>query len=152
MKVVHVGIESRRGRWPLLRGALPLCPGEGRQSADGDDPLTATTLELFHRGVRIASHVRSDARGRHTTVDAHMTPGHRAVLGWDAPRLISSGRRESGRITLPSCSAFCGSADIRNTVTGRAWASCASPRPTGTIVWKRPASGPSRSARLPAAA
>ncbi|MDS4016312.1 MAG: hypothetical protein RKP46_18430 [Candidatus Accumulibacter sp.] len=53
-----------------------------------DNRLTATTLELFHRGVRIASHVRSDARGRHTTVDAHMTPGHRAVLGWDAPRLI----------------------------------------------------------------
>jgi transposase len=52
-----------------------------------DSRLTATTVELFHRGTRIASHVRSDARGRHTTIDAHMTPAHQAVQGWNAPRL-----------------------------------------------------------------
>jgi transposase len=53
-----------------------------------DSRLTATTVEWFQRGVRIASHARNDARGRHTTVDAHMTPGHQAVLGWNAPRLL----------------------------------------------------------------
>ncbi|MHB8167422.1 MAG: hypothetical protein ACYDDT_11755, partial [Sulfuricella sp.] len=50
--------------------------------------LTATTVELFHRGTRIASHVRNDAPGRHTTVDARMTPAHQAVQGWNAPRLL----------------------------------------------------------------
>lgn len=53
-----------------------------------DSRLTATTVELFHRGTRIASHVRNDVPGRHTTVDAHMTPGHQAVQGWNAPRLL----------------------------------------------------------------
>ena len=49
---------------------------------------TSATIELFHRGSRIASHVRSTLRGRHTTVDAHMTPAHQAVQGWNAPRLM----------------------------------------------------------------
>ena len=53
-----------------------------------DARFTATTVELFHRGTRIASHVRNDSRGRHTTVDAHMTPAHLAVQGWNAPRLL----------------------------------------------------------------
>jgi len=53
-----------------------------------DVRLTATTVELFHRGTRVASHERNDARGRHTTVDAHMTPAHQAVQGWNAPRLL----------------------------------------------------------------
>jgi transposase len=53
-----------------------------------DSRLTASTVELFHRGTRIASHVRNDSRGRHTTVDAHMTPAHQAVQGWNAPRLL----------------------------------------------------------------
>jgi transposase len=53
-----------------------------------DSRLTASTVELFHRGTRIASHVRNDAPGHHTTVDAHMTPAHQAVQGWNAPRLL----------------------------------------------------------------
>jgi len=53
-----------------------------------DVRLTAGTVELFHRGTRIASHVRNDLPGRHTTVDAHMAPAHREVQGWNAPRLL----------------------------------------------------------------
>lgn len=58
-----------------------------------DSRLTATTVELFHRGTRIASHVRNDAPGRHSTVDAHMTPAHQAVQGWNAPRLLDWAER-----------------------------------------------------------
>ena len=54
---------------------------------------TVSTVELFHRGNRVASHVRSLARGRHTTIDAHMTPAHQAVQGWSAPRLIAWGQK-----------------------------------------------------------
>lgn len=53
-----------------------------------DARYTATTVEVFHRGARIASHVRNDAPGRHTTVDAHMPPAHLAVQGWNGPRLL----------------------------------------------------------------
>ena len=53
-----------------------------------DARYTATTVEVFHRGTRIASHVRNDAPGRHTTVDAHMPPAHLAVQGWNGPRLL----------------------------------------------------------------
>lgn len=53
---------------------------------------TVSTVELFHRGNRVAVHARSLARGRHTTVDAHMTPAHQEVRGWNAPRLIAWGQ------------------------------------------------------------
>ena len=53
-----------------------------------DVRATASTVEVFHRGQRVASHVRSETRGRHTTVDVHMTPAHLAVQGWNAPRLL----------------------------------------------------------------
>lgn len=55
--------------------------------------LTATTVELFHRGRRIASHARSALKGRHTTVDAHMTPGHQQVMGWNAKRFLDWAER-----------------------------------------------------------
>ena len=53
-----------------------------------DVRLTASIVELFHRGARIASHARCDRRGHHSTLDAHMAPAHQAVQGWNAPRLI----------------------------------------------------------------
>lgn len=54
-----------------------------------DARIAAHTVEVFHKGVRIASHVRSRDKGRHTTVDAHMTPAHQAVSGWNAPRILA---------------------------------------------------------------
>lgn len=50
--------------------------------------LTAHTVELFHRGVRVASHVRSDKRGRHTTLTEHMPRAHQAYAQWTPQRLI----------------------------------------------------------------
>ena len=50
---------------------------------------TATTVEIFHRGKRIASHVRSYENGRHTTIAEHMPAAHRAHLEWTPTRLIN---------------------------------------------------------------
>lgn len=50
--------------------------------------LTANTVEAFHRGQRIASHVRSAARGRHTTIAEHMPTRHREYAEWTPTRLI----------------------------------------------------------------
>lgn len=52
-----------------------------------DVRLTASTVEIFAAGQRIASHMRSQSKGRHTTQDADMAPAHLAVNGWNAPRL-----------------------------------------------------------------
>lgn len=50
--------------------------------------MTATTVEVFHRGQRIAAHVRSPLKGRHTTLDPHMPPSHQAIAGWNDQRLL----------------------------------------------------------------
>ena len=50
--------------------------------------ITATTVECFAQGKRIASHVRSANKGRHTTVNAHMPKGHQAYADWTPERLI----------------------------------------------------------------
>lgn len=54
-----------------------------------DARFTASTVELFKQGERIASHVRSPLKGRHTTVEAHLAPAHQKVAGWSAERLLA---------------------------------------------------------------
>lgn len=51
--------------------------------------FTATTLEVFHKGRRVASHVRSRERGRHTTLPAHMPPAHEKYLAWTSERITA---------------------------------------------------------------
>jgi transposase len=49
---------------------------------------TPTTVEVFHRGQRVAAHARHFVRGRHTTVPAHMPHSHQHHLEWTPARLI----------------------------------------------------------------
>jgi len=49
-----------------------------------DAHLTAETLEVLHRGVRVASHVRSYEPGKATTLTEHMPKGAPEVCGADA--------------------------------------------------------------------
>lgn len=44
--------------------------------------ITARTVEIFHDGQRVASHVRTSANRRHTTVSEHMPASHRRYAGW----------------------------------------------------------------------
>jgi transposase len=53
-----------------------------------DARLTATTAELFHKGKRVASHVRSYVKGQHTTLAEHMPPAHREHGQWTPRKLI----------------------------------------------------------------
>lgn len=50
--------------------------------------FSATTVEILHRGDRVAAHARSYKPGRHTTVPDHMPKSHRAHLEWTPSRLI----------------------------------------------------------------
>lgn len=63
--------------------------------------LTARTVEVFHKGRRIAAHVRSSSNRRHTTVSAHMPSAHRRYADWTPERL----RRQAGEVG-PSTSAL----------------------------------------------
>jgi len=46
------------------------------------------TVECFHKGQRVASHVRSHRKGRHTTVPEHMPTSHRSYAEWTPQRLV----------------------------------------------------------------
>ena len=49
---------------------------------------TAGTVEISHRGVRVASHARSQARHRATTVTEHRPKAHQRYLKWTPSRLV----------------------------------------------------------------
>lgn len=60
--------------------------GLARQEVDAR--VTATTVEVFHRGRRVAAHIRSARKGGYTTDPGHMPAAHRAHLEWTPSRLI----------------------------------------------------------------
>ena len=56
--------------------------------------ITATTVEIFHRGKRVASHRRSLRPHRPTTVAEHMPSSHRRYRDWTHERI----RREAASV------------------------------------------------------
>jgi transposase len=50
--------------------------------------FTGTTVEVFHRSHRVASHARSLQQHGFTTVAEHMPPSHREHLEWNPSRFI----------------------------------------------------------------
>jgi transposase len=53
---------------------------------------TPTTLEIFHRGARIASHLRSHHRGQTITQNEHRPKSHQAHLEWTPSRMVNWAR------------------------------------------------------------
>jgi transposase len=49
---------------------------------------TAATIEIFHRGARVASHLRSSAPHQATTVASHRPKSHQRHVEWTPLRLI----------------------------------------------------------------
>jgi transposase len=49
--------------------------------------ITARTIEVFHRGKRVAAHVRSSSEREHTTVREHMPSSHQRYADWTLERL-----------------------------------------------------------------
>jgi transposase len=50
--------------------------------------FTETTVEIFFKGRRVASHLRSYRPGKPTTVSEHMPKSHQKYLEWTPSRLI----------------------------------------------------------------
>jgi transposase len=53
-----------------------------------DVRLSASVVEFFAKGKRVASHRRSPHKGRHSTVAAHMPRAHQHYAEWTPQRLI----------------------------------------------------------------
>ena len=64
--------------------------------------FTVRTVEIFHRGERIAAHQRMSGNHKHTTVPEHMASSHRRYAGWTIERI----RKEAAMIG-PATAALC---------------------------------------------
>jgi transposase len=60
--------------------------------------ITAATVEIFHRGKRVACHPKSVARHRATMVAEHMPSSHRRYRDWTRARI----QREAAAIGINS--------------------------------------------------
>lgn len=49
--------------------------------------ITERTVEVFHKGKRVAAHMRAPSNRRHTTVDEHMPSSHRRYANWTPDRI-----------------------------------------------------------------
>ena len=58
-----------------------------------DARFTDNTVELFHKGTRIASHARSRVAHKHTTTPEHMPSAHRRYAEWTPARMISAAEK-----------------------------------------------------------
>ncbi len=63
-----------------------------------DVRVTASTVEIWHQGRRIASHARIYQKGRHQSQDAHQPPSQKKYLEWTPERILAWGRK-SGPLT-----------------------------------------------------
>jgi transposase len=55
--------------------------------------ITDSTIEIFHKGDRVASHARNNVRNRHTTVREHMPSSHRRYAEWTPARMMREARK-----------------------------------------------------------
>jgi transposase len=58
-----------------------------------DVHLTGETVEVLHRGVRVASHVRSYVTGKATTLTEHMPKAHQKYVGRTPSRLVEDAQQ-----------------------------------------------------------
>jgi len=50
--------------------------------------VTLTTVEMLHKGVRVATHARSNVKAGYTTLREHMPERHQHYLDWTPERII----------------------------------------------------------------
>ena len=59
-----------------------------------DVRFTAATVEVLHKGRRVASHVRSHLEHKHTTTPEHMPSSHRRYAEWSPARMLREAARD----------------------------------------------------------
>ncbi|HZU29003.1 MAG TPA: IS21 family transposase [Bryobacteraceae bacterium] len=85
------------GRWRSLKVDLDYhVPAEGHfysvpyqlVGRQVDIRVSGATVEIFHKGLRVASHARSFAAGEASTVAEHRPKAHQQYLAWTPSRLL----------------------------------------------------------------
>ena len=62
-----------------------------------DARMTATTVEFFRNGKRVASHVKSPKKSGFTTLEEHMPASHRHYAKWTPERLVRWAKETGGQ-------------------------------------------------------
>ena len=70
--------------------------------AEVEARVTARGVEIFHKGERIAVHIRASGYRKHTTLSEHMPSSHRRYAGWTIERI-----REDAHKIGPATAALC---------------------------------------------
>lgn len=70
--------------------------------AEVEARLTVRGVEIFHKGERVAVHLRMSGNHKHTTIPEHMPSSHRRYAGWTIERI-----REDARKIGPATAALC---------------------------------------------
>jgi transposase len=112
--------------------------------------ITDSTIEILHKGARVASHVRSHVRRRHTTIPDHMPSAHRRYAEWTPARMM----REAAKIgpaTIALVAAIMKAKPHPEQASAPVWASCGSPAVTARHASRPPAAAAMTSAPPPTA-
>jgi len=98
--------------------------------------ITAATVEIFHKGQRVASHAFSPLRHRHTTVTEHMPSAHRRYAEWTPAKMMSEAAKV-GPATVALFEAIMKrQSPIPSRASGRASALSGSPEVTASHALK----------------
>ena len=62
-----------------------------------DVRLTGTIVELFYKSKRVASHLRSYNKHKHSTITSHMPKGHQDYVQWTPERLVHWAEKSGGQ-------------------------------------------------------
>ncbi len=75
-----------------------------------DVRLSAHSVELFHRGERVALHRRERGKGGYSTIEQHRPKAHREHLGWPPERIVEwaakAGPETAVEFQIDSCGLF----------------------------------------------
>lgn len=61
--------------------------------AEVEARVTVRGIEVFHKGERIAVHMRASGNRKHTTIPEHMPSSHRRYAGWTIERIRSDAQK-----------------------------------------------------------
>ena len=86
---------------------------------------TPATVEIFHQGQRVASHLRSHTRGQAITENQHRPKSHRAHLEWTPSRMVQWAE-QTGLHTARLFERILAESRIRRWAIDRVWGSSGS--------------------------
>lgn len=102
--------------------------------------ITENTVEFFHQGQRVASHVRSRTKGQPTTLSEHMPKAHQIYAEWTPERLVLWAEK-----TGPATAAVIEHILSTRPHPQQGFRSCLGIlRLTAISAWRQPAKGPSK--------